>query len=113
MSCTGLFGLATYVVNQRSKEMSIRKVLGASLPNIITVFSKEFLLLIGVAFFLGAPAAYFALNEWLSDFAYHINIGAMAFIVSGAVTLGLVFITVSYQGIKIALINPTKILRNN
>lgn len=113
MSCTGLFGLATYVVNQRSKEMSIRKVLGASLPNIITVFSKEFLILIALAFLLGTPAAYFALDTWLSDFAYHVNIGALAFIMAGAITLGLVFITVSYQGIKIALVNPTKILRND
>jgi len=112
MSCTGLFGLATYVVNQRSKEMSIRKVLGASLPNIILVFSKEFLLLIVLAFLLGAPAAYFALGEWLSDFAYHVNIGAMAFIVAGSVTLALVLLTVSYQAIRVALVNPVKILRS-
>ena len=113
MSCTGLFGLATYIVNQRSKEMSIRKVLGASLPNIITVFSKEFLILIGLAFLLGAPAAYFALKRWLSDFAYHVDINFVAFAISGIITLALVLITVSYQGIKIALVNPTKILRND
>ncbi len=112
MSCTGLFGLATYVVNQRSKEMSIRKVLGASLPSIIAVFSKEFLILIGVAFAVAVPAAYFALEQWLSDFAYHVSIGALAFILAGVVTVALVFVTVSYQGVKIALVNPTKILRN-
>ena len=112
MSCTGLFGLATYVVNQRSKEMSIRKVLGASLPSIITVFSKEFLLLIGVAFAVAAQAAYFALDQWLSDFAYHVDIGVMAFLLAGGVTLVLVFITVSYQALKIALMNPVKVLRS-
>lgn len=112
MSCTGLFGLATYVVNQRSKEMSIRKVLGASLPGIITVFAKDFLLLILLAFAIGAPIAYFALDEWLGNFAYHISIGAYAFLLAGSITLALVFITVSYQGIKIALVNPTKVLRS-
>lgn len=112
MSCTGLFGLATYVVNQRSKEMSIRKVLGASLSGIITVFAKDFLLLILLAFAVGAPVAYFALNEWLGNFAYHISIGVYAFLLAGIITLTLVFITVSYQGIKIALVNPTKVLRS-
>lgn len=112
MSCTGLFGLATYVVNQRSKEMSIRKILGASLSGIITVFAKDFFVLIILAFAIGAPLAYFALNEWLGNFAYHINIGVYAFLLAGFITLALVFITVSYQGIKIALVNPTKVLRS-
>ena len=112
MSCTGLFGLATYVVNQRRKEMSIRKVLGASLPNIIKVFAKDFLLLIGLAFIIGAPVAYFALDAWLNNFAYHINMGVMAFLLAGSITVILVFITVSYQGVKMALVNPTKVLRS-
>lgn len=112
MSCTGLFGLATYVVNQRSKEMSIRKVLGASLPGIITVFAKDFLLLIMFAFLIGAPVAYFALDAWLNNFAYHINIGVSSFLLAGSITILLVFITVSYQGIKVALVNPTKVLRS-
>ncbi len=112
MSCTGLFGLATYVVNQRSKEMSIRKVLGATLPGIITVFARDFLLLIFMAFIIGAPIAYFALRQWLNNFAYHIEIGALAFLSAGIITILLVFITVSYQGVKVALVNPTKILRS-
>ncbi len=112
MSCTGLFGLATYVVNQRSKEMSIRKVLGASLPSIIAVFAKDFVLLIFGAFLVAAPVAYFALDAWLENFAYHIDIGVLAFLFAGIITLGLVFITVSYQGVKVALVNPTKILRS-
>lgn len=112
MSCTGLFGLATYIVNQRSKEMSIRKVLGASLPHIIRTFSREFLLLIGIAFVLATPLSYYALTNWLSNFAYHVSPGLLAFALAGAVTLSLVLITVSYQAIRIALVNPVKILRS-
>ena len=112
MSCTGLFGLATYIVNQRSKEMSIRKVLGASLPQIIRVFSKQFLLLISLAFVLATPLAYFALDRWLTGFAYHIHPGFMAFALAGGLTLLLVLITVSYQAVRVALVNPVKILRS-
>ncbi|WP_420385202.1 ABC transporter permease [Roseivirga sp.] len=111
MSCTGLFGLATYVINQRIKEMSIRKVLGASLPNLIKVFSKEFLLLIGVAFLIASPISYLALEKWLDGFAYHISISFLAFILAGSITMILVFLTVSYQAIKVAVLNPTKTLR--
>ncbi|MFY0593530.1 ABC transporter permease [Roseivirga sp.] len=113
MSCTGLFGLATYVVNQRLKEMSIRKVLGASLPNIIKVFAKDFMVLICFAFIIGAPIAYFALEAWLENFAYHINIGFFAFLLAGLITITLVFVTIGYQGVKMALINPTKVLRSD
>lgn len=112
MSCTGLFGLATYIVNQRSKEMSIRKVLGASLPHIIRVFSREFLMLIALAFLLATPLAYFTLSSWLANFAYHVNPGVKAFALAGSVTLVLVLITVSYQAIRVALVNPVKILRS-
>lgn len=111
MSCTGLFGLATYIINQRIKEMSIRKVLGASLPNLIKVFSKEFVLLIGIAFMVATPIAYFALENWLTNFAYHVSIGFLAFIIAGGATLLLVLITVSYQAIKVAFLNPSATLR--
>lgn len=112
MSCTGLFGLATYILNQRSKEMGIRKVLGASLAHIIAAFSKEFILLISVAFILGIPVATLALNEWLSSFAYHVNVGTLSFAIAGVLTVLLVLITVSYQALKIATINPVKVLRS-
>lgn len=112
MSCTGLFGLATYIVNQRSKEMGIRKVLGASLPHIIAVFSKEFIILISLAFVIGIPIATLALNEWLSGFAYHVNMGVSSFVIAGLLTAMLVLITVSYQALKIATINPVKVLRS-
>lgn len=111
MSCTGLFGLATYIINQRMKEMSIRKVLGASLTNLIRVFSKEFIILISLAFIIAAPLAYFALQNWLDNFAYHVNVGVVAFLIAGAATLLLVLITVSYQAIKVAILNPSRTLR--
>lgn len=111
MSCTGLFGLATYIINQRIKEMSIRKVLGATLPNLIGVFSREFVILIGVAFIIAAPLAYFALQNWLTNFAYHVSVGLFAFLIAGFATLLLVLITVSYQAIKVAILNPSRTLR--
>ena len=98
-------------LNQRIKEMSIRKVLGASLPNLIKVFSKQFIILIGVAFLIAAPLAYFALQNWLTSFAYHVSVGFTAFLIAGAATLILVLITVSYQAIKVAILNPSKTLR--
>ncbi len=112
MSCTGLFGLATYVVNQRSKEMSIRKVLGASIPHIIGVFTKQFMILIGLAFVIGTPLAYLALTQWLDSFAYHITIGVLTFVLAGLVTITLVFLTVSHQAVKLARVNPVKMLRS-
>ncbi|MCB0847389.1 MAG: FtsX-like permease family protein, partial [Bacteroidetes bacterium] len=74
MSCTGLFGLTTYIAQQKTKEMSIRKVLGASVPKILLTFSREFFLLIGLAFLIGIPVSYFLMQEWLANFAYHIDI---------------------------------------
>ncbi|MEM9325019.1 MAG: ABC transporter permease [Bacteroidota bacterium] len=112
MSCVGLFGLATYMVNQRAKEMSIRKVLGGSIGHIIRVFSKDFLLLIGLAFLIGVPVAYLALHLWLDDFAYHVDVHPMYFLLAGGVTLMLVFVTVSYQALKLAFVNPVKMLRS-
>ncbi len=112
MSCVGLFGLATYVVNQRAKEMSIRKVLGGSIPHIIQVFSRDFMILIGVAFLIGVPVAVLVLRNWLESFAYHVDINPMYFVLAGAVTVGLVFLTVSYQALKLAFVNPVKMLRS-
>lgn len=112
MSCTGLFALATYVVNQRSKEMGIRKVLGGSLTHIIAVFSREFVILISIAFVVGIPLSLFALNQWLSSFAYHVDVGILSFLIAGGLTALLVLVTVSYQALKIARVNPVKVLRS-
>ncbi len=112
MSCVGLFGLATYLSNQRGREMSIRKVFGASIPQIMKVFSKGFLILTGFAFLLGVPITYFIFNKWLSNFAYHVDINILVFIISGIVTIVLVMLSVSYQAIKIAFVDPVEMLRN-
>ncbi len=111
MSCTGLFGLAIYLVNQKSKEMSIRKVLGASMTQIVMVFSKYFLTLISISFLISAPIAYIVLVKWLNGFAFHINVDIVPFALSGFITLFLVFIIVSYLGVKLAMVNPAKILK--
>ena len=111
MCCTGLFGLTTFIAQQRLKEMSIRKVLGASVFSIIMVFSKEFLMLIGIACVLGMPIAYWIMNEWLAGFAYHVEISALLFVLTVVIMVGLIMITVSYQTIKLARVNPIEALR--
>jgi putative ABC transport system permease protein len=113
MSCTGLFGLATYIVQQRTKEMSIRKVHGASLLNIVSTFSREFVKLILIAFILGVPLAYFLMDQWLTNFAYHVNISIVTFLLAALFAVVLVLITVSYQSIRVALLNPITSLRND
>lgn len=112
MCCTGLFGLTTFIAQQRRKEMSIRKVLGASDMNIMLSFSKEFLLLIGIACLLGMPIAYWIMKEWLANFAYHIEISAGIFLLTVATMIILIMITVSYQSLKLARISPIEALRS-
>jgi len=112
MCCTGLFGLTTYLAQQRRKEMSIRKILGASVSGIMLTFSKEFILLILLAFAIGMPVAYWAMNEWLSNFAYHVDVSASIFIIAAVIMVLLLLLTVSYQSIKLAHINPAESLRN-
>ena len=92
--------------------MSVRKVLGASTAHIIGVFSKDFMILIGIAFIIGIPLAIWTLNKWLENFAYHVDIGIAAFILAGLVTAVLVLVTVSYQAIRIARVNPVNTLRS-
>lgn len=113
MSCIGLFGLATYLLNQKTKEMGIRKVLGAPLPHIVFNFSKAFMMLIGIAFVLAVPLTYYLVQYWLNGFAYSISIGFDTFLLSAGITLLLVIITVSYQTIKLAFLNPTTTLKEN
>jgi putative ABC transport system permease protein len=113
MSCTGLFGLATYIVQQRTKEMSIRKVHGASLLHIVSSFSKEFVRLILIAFLLGVPLAYYLMDQWLSNFAYHVSISIVTFLFAALFAIVLVLITISFQSLKVALMNPITSLRND
>lgn len=109
--CLGLFGLAMFTAEQRTKEIGVRKVLGASVFSITTLLSKEFLKPVLVAFLIASPIAYLAMNNWLSGFVYHINIGWKSFAVAGVCTLLITLLTVSYQAIRAALANPVKSLR--
>ncbi|HEX6226964.1 MAG TPA: ABC transporter permease [Chryseolinea sp.] len=112
LACLGLFGLSAYMVRQRSKEISIRKILGASLINIVSLLSGNFVRLIIMAIALALPIAYFFADNWLQDFAYRIEIGWWVFVVAGASAIGIALLTVSLQSIKAAGMNPVKNLRS-
>ncbi|HEY8735298.1 MAG TPA: FtsX-like permease family protein, partial [Puia sp.] len=111
ISCLGLLGLVMFSAEQRTKEIGIRKVLGASMRSIIGIFSKDFLILIVIAFLIGAPLAWISMNHWLQDFAYKIEISWWIFALAIGVSIVITMITVSYQGIKAAIANPVKSLR--
>ncbi len=111
ISCLGLFGLASFTTEQRTKEIGIRKVLGASVSNITYLISKDFILLVLIGISLASPIAYYALTKWLQNYAYHTNLTLGIFLTAGCLALLVAFITVSSQAIKAALTNPTKSLR--
>jgi putative ABC transport system permease protein len=111
IACMGLFGLATLVVTRRTKEIGIRKVLGADVKSLVTLLSKDFAILVLVASVIAFPIAWWALNSWLQDFAYRINIAWWVFAVAAVVALFVALLTVSFQAIKAALANPVKSLR--
>ncbi len=111
VSCLGLLGLAMFSAEQRIKEIGIRKVLGASVSNIITLFSKDFLQLVGLSFLVAAPVSWFLMNNWLQGFAYRIDLAWWIFAVSGLLALSIALLTVSFQAIKAAIANPIKSLR--
>ncbi len=112
IACLGLFGLITYIAEQRTKEIGVRKVLGASLWSIVGLLSKDFLKLVGIAFLIAAPLAYYAMNTWLEDFAFRVEIPLWIFVAAGVATMLLAFLTVSFQSIKAALMNPVKSLKS-
>lgn len=111
ISCLGLFGLATFTAEQRTKEIGVRKVLGASIPNIVALLSTSFLKPVTVAMLIGFPVSWYVMNEWLQKFAYKINIGWWMFALAGSLVIGISLLTVSYQSIKAAIANPVKSLR--
>lgn len=111
IACLGLFGLATYMAEQRTKEIGVRKVLGASVSNIVTMLSKDFAKLVLIAAVIAFPVAWWAMNKWLQDFAYRINIGWWIFIAAGVVTFLIALCTVIFQAVKAAVANPVKSLR--
>ncbi|MES1222113.1 MAG: FtsX-like permease family protein, partial [Bacteroidota bacterium] len=111
IACLGLFGLATFMAEQRIKEIGVRKVLGASVSTIVVMLSKDFAKLVLVSAILAFPVAWWAMHSWLQNFAYRINIGWWIFIVAGFLALLIAIITVSFQAIKAAIANPVKSLR--
>ena len=112
ISCLGLFGLASYMAESRIKEIGIRKVLGASVGNITTLLSKEFIKLVLLSFVLAIPISWYFMNQWLENFAYRINISWWIFFLAGITAILIALITVSYQSIKAAIANPVKNLRS-
>ena len=111
IACLGLFGLAAFTAEQRTKEIGVRKVLGASVPSLVVLLSKDFLKLVALALVLAAPIAYFAMHRWLDDFAYRVEISWWIFLTAGLAALLIALLTVSYQAIKAALADPVKSLR--
>jgi putative ABC transport system permease protein len=111
IACLGLFGLVTYAAEQRTKEIGIRKVLGATVANIVSMLSKDFLRLVFIASLIAFPVAWFAMNRWLQDFAYRINISWWIFGMAAMTALLIALVTVGLQATKAALANPVKSLR--
>src|SRR5690606_6062307 len=111
IGCLGLFGLASFMTNQRTKEIGVRKALGATTENIMLLFSAEYVRLIVIGFVFAAPAAWYLMNQWLNTFAYRISIGASVFIAGFLATLAIALLTVGYKSFHAAMANPTKSLR--
>ena len=111
IGCLGLFGLASFVAEKRTKEIGIRKVLGASVPNITGLLMKEFLVLISLANFVAWPVSYFVMRGWLNDFAFRMPLQVWIFATAGVLTLFIAILTVCFQSIKAALANPADSLQ--
>ena len=111
LACLGLLGLAALSAVNRTKEIGIRKVLGASVSNIIALLSKDFLRLVVVAFVIASPLAWYFMNKWLQDFAYRIHIGWVLFFIAGVSAVLIALITISFQAVKAAIANPVNNLR--
>ena len=111
ISCLGLFGLASFMGEQRTKEIGVRKVLGAKVSGIVLLLSREFTKWVLLANIIAWPTAYFAMNKWLENFAYRSAIGVEVFILSAFLSLAIAFLTVSYQSIKAAIASPVKALK--
>jgi putative ABC transport system permease protein len=112
VACLGLFGLAAFTAEQRTKEVSVRKVLGASVGNVVVLLSKDFVKLVGVAIALAVPLAWYLMHRWLEDFVYRISIGPGVFLLAGGIAVGIALLTVSYHAIRTALSNPANTLRS-
>jgi putative ABC transport system permease protein len=112
IACLGLFGLSAFTITQRVKEIGVRKVLGASIPQIVTELSKDFLKLVLIASVIALPIAWYAMSKWLLDFAFRISIQWWVFLMAGVIAVVIAFVTISFQSIKAAMANPVKSLRS-
>ncbi len=112
IACLGLFGLTAYAAEQRTREIGIRKVMGATVMGIIRLLSRDFLLLIGLAMLIAFPISWWAMHRWLQDFAYRISIGWEVFVLAALLATGIAVLTVSFQAVKAALANPVRSLRS-
>jgi putative ABC transport system permease protein len=112
IACLGLLGLAIFTVEQRSKEIAVRKILGAHTVSIVALLSRDFVVPIAVAFVMATPVAWYAMDKWLQNFAYRIDIAWWMFLLAGLLAAGIALLTVSFQAIKAAMVNPVKSLRN-
>ncbi|MEM7368319.1 MAG: ABC transporter permease [Bacteroidota bacterium] len=112
VACLGLFALATFMAEQRAKEISIRKVLGASTSQIVLLLSREFTRLVLIAFLLAIPVSWYVMQQWLDGFAYKVSMGVGTFLLAGTIAILIAFLTVSYQAIKAAFVDPIDALRN-
>lgn len=112
LSCMGLFAIALMMIARRTKEIGIRKVLGASIPSLVMLLSKEFLVLVAIAIIIASPIAYYVMDKWLTDFEYRIDISWQTFVLAGGAAVIIALLTVSYQAIKAALMNPVKSLKS-
>jgi hypothetical protein len=111
ISCLGLFGLAAYTAEQRTREIGIRKVLGASVSRVLVTLSGDFILLVGISCLIASPVAYYFLHQWLAGYYYRITISPLVFVVAAVVAIVITVITVGFQSVKAALENPVKSLR--
>jgi putative ABC transport system permease protein len=111
IACLGLFGLATYIAEQRTKEIGIRKVLGATVTNIVGMLSKDFIKLVLISFAFATPIAWWFMNKWLQDFASRIDLSWWIFALTGITALLIALVTLSFQAIRAAISNPVKSLR--
>lgn len=112
IACLGLFGLASFMVHNRVKEIGIRRVLGAGRREIVSLLSGKFVVLIVISIAAACPAAYFAMNKWLQDFAYRVDMGALVFVAASAGALLIALLTVGLQGLRAASANPADSIRN-